>query len=169
MRFVQVTTALLVIVLVSGLAFVDASAQPNLKEILQERYAAMKAAMADRDTSAMAGLLSSDFISIDITGKTETADQMIAGVNGLTPDPNKTSSTTLISMIQVGGTATVEQRHEMHSLKSGPDRIFHQVELVTLSTDMWIELKDVWLISKTMTDDLTYSVDGKVVVHKVRQ
>jgi hypothetical protein len=144
-------------------------AQTNLKATLEARYAAMKAAMTTHDGSALSKLLAPDFASVDVSGNAQSADQMIAEVGALKPDPNKTSTTTLTTVSQVGDTATVEQRYEMHTIKAGPDGVSHKIDLVALSTDTWIHPKGVWLLSKTMTDELTYSVDGKIVARKSRQ
>src|SRR5437870_1802713 len=73
------------------------SADDSLREALQSRYTAMKAAMAAHDGAAMAAILAPNFVSVDLSGHSETAFQMIAEVNGLKPDPNKSSTTTLVS------------------------------------------------------------------------
>jgi hypothetical protein len=82
------------------------SADATLKTALESRYAAMKKAMAAHDGPAIAAILAPDFMSVDVTGQSETAAQMIAEVNGLKPDPNKSSATTLISIKQVANAVT---------------------------------------------------------------
>jgi len=146
-----------------------APAEPALKILLEGRYAAMKAAVDAHDSDAMSALLSRDFTSIEISGETRRADDLIAEMGGMKPDSNKTSKTTLTSVLQDGDTATVHQRYEMHTVKSGPDGVAHKVDLVALSTDTWIETRNAWLMSKTVTNEITYSVDGRVVVHKTAE
>jgi hypothetical protein len=172
MRHTKVATALLgagSLILSTLVAFDAASGEGDLKATLEARYAAMKAAMAAHDDAAVSALLAPGFASVDVTGSVETADQMIAEVDTLQPDPNKTSTTMLTSVKQAGDTATVEQRYEMRTVRMGPDGASHKVDLVTLSTDTWVSQKGVWLLSKTVTDELTYSVDGNVTAHRARR
>ena len=49
----------------------------DLRTVLEGRYAALKAAMAARNETAIASLLSPDFASEDVSGKVENASQMI--------------------------------------------------------------------------------------------
>jgi hypothetical protein len=141
----------------------------DLKSVLQARYAEMKAAMAAHNDAAVAAILAPGFISIDTSGQSEGASQMISEVDRLQPDPNKTSTTTLESVTQHGDTAMVEQRYDMRTTKTGPDGVHHKVELITRSTDTWVKPKATWLLQKTVTNELSYYVDGAVVAHKARQ
>jgi ketosteroid isomerase-like protein len=143
-----------------------ASAEPALKAVFQGRYADMKAAMAAHDANAIAALLSPDFISVDVSGKGEAAAKMIADVNALKPDSNKTSQTTILSVADDGATATVRQRYDMHTVKAGMDGVAHEIDLAALSTDTWVKDKGAWLLSRTETNELTYSIDGKIVAHR---
>ncbi len=143
-------------------------ADDSLKDTLQARYAAMKAAMAAHDATAITAILAPGFTSIDVLGQSEAAPQMIAEVNGLKPDPNKVSTTTLMSVSPAASAVTVEQRYDMKTIKAGADGVAHNVELVTLSTDTWVRPANVWLIGRTVTDELSYFVDGQLVGHKVK-
>lgn len=102
-------------------------------------------------------------------GNNESARRMIAEVDALDPDPNRTSTTMLTSVKQAGDTTTVKQRYMMRTVKTGTDGAPHEILLITLSTDTWIRPKGVWLLAKTVTDELTYSVDGNVVAHRTGQ
>jgi hypothetical protein len=42
------------------------------------------------------------------------------------------------------------------------------VELVTLSTDTWIKSEGTWLMRRTVTNQLDYKIDGRLVAHKDR-
>jgi len=141
--------------------------QPDLKATLDARYAAMKAAMAAHDHAALSALLAPGFTSIDVSGNVETANNMIADVDALKPDPNKTSVTTLLSVKASGDKAMVDQRYEMHTVKAGANGASQRIELVTLSADMWVNQDGGWRLGRTVTKELSYSVDGKVVAHKV--
>lgn len=143
-----------------------ASADPALNAEFQGRYADMKVAMGAHDANAIAALLSPDFISIDVSGKPEAAAEMIAEVNAMKPDPNKTSQTTIVSAVADGAKATVRQQYDMHTVRAGPDGGAHRVDLTTLSTDTWVKSQSGWLLSKTVTNELTYSIDGKIVTRR---
>jgi hypothetical protein len=42
------------------------------------------------------------------------------------------------------------------------------VELVTLSTDTWIKSGEAWLLRRTVTKQLDYKIDGRLIAHKER-
>ena len=138
----------------------------DTKVDLHSRYDTLKAAMAAHDGAAIQALLTPDFKSIDVTGQTENTAQMIAEVEALKPDPNKTSRTTLLSVAVSGSVANVEQRYEMNTQKVGTDGQIHAVKLTTQSHDIWNMSGANWLISSTQTEQMDYAVDGKVVMHK---
>ena len=142
------------------------AADDPLRAALQLRYAAMKAAMAAHDGSGIAAILAPNFVSIDVTGQFETASQMIAEVNALKPDPNKSSETTLIFVVPEAKAATVKQRYDMKTVGTAADGSQHHFELVTLSTDTWIKPANAWLMERTVTNDVSMFTDGKLVTHK---
>jgi hypothetical protein len=138
-----------------------------LRGTLEKRYAAMKMAMAAKDEKAISSLLAPDFVSVDISGQTEDVSQMIKDVVAAPADPNKTSMTTLLEIKTDANKASVEQRYEMKTKKNGPDGVAHDIDLTTLSSDTWVNLKGTWLIQRTETKQMDESVDGKIVLHKV--
>jgi len=144
-------------------------APEDLKAALQARYAALDAAMNAHDDSAIAAILAPDFTSVDVSGRTETAARMIDEVDRLEPDPNMTSTTTLDELSRQGDTVIVQQRFDMRTTKAGPDGARRKVELDTLSTDTWVKPQAVWLIQRTMTNELSYFVDGVMVANKMRR
>lgn len=128
----------------------------------------MKAATAAHDGSAISSLLAPDFVSLDVSGQSETASQMIAEVSALKPDPNKVSTTTLVSLNPVGNAVTAEQQYDMKTVRVGADGVAHQVRLVTLSTDTWVNSGSSWLLQRTVTDDMSLFRDGQLVAHKAK-
>jgi hypothetical protein len=85
-------------------------ADDSLRSALESRYAAMKAAMAAHDSAAIAAIFAPDFASVDVSGQSKGASQVIADVTALKPDPNRSSETTLISIVPAAEAVTVEQR-----------------------------------------------------------
>ncbi len=140
----------------------------ELRTLLEGRYAALKVAMAARNENEIVSLLSPDFVSEDLSGKVSTASQMIQQVKALPQDPNKVSKTTLLSIRPEGGVAVVEQRYDMKTKKISADGAKRDAGMTTLSTDTWIMVNGTWLLQRTVTNQLDFSLDGQAVAHKVR-
>lgn len=128
----------------------------------------MKAAAKKHDDAALKAILAPGFQSIDVTGKTIDADGMIAELHALKPDPNRTSTTTVLSVTASGSDAIVQQRYDMKTTKSGPLGDKHALEMTATSTDTWTLVNGAWLLAKTQTDDFDYYVDGHSVMHRTR-
>ncbi len=139
-----------------------------LRQVFEGRYASMKSAMADRDGKAVSLLLAPDFTSIDVSGQSTNATQMIQELNTLPKDPLKISNTKLLSIKVSDKIALIDQRYEMKSKKIGPDSSKRDIELVTVSTDTWINSNGVWLVQRTMTNQVDYFVNGQLTIHKIR-
>jgi hypothetical protein len=93
---------------------------------------------------------------------------VIADLNAVKPDPNKTSETTLISITPAANSLTVEQRYDMKTVRIAADGTQHNMELVSLSTDSWVKPADVWLIQRTVMNELSFFNDGQLVAHKLK-
>jgi len=157
-------------VLISGAALTVAAASPpppkDLAPIFQVHYSSMKAAIAARDAKALASLLAPGFVSEDVDSHTEDANAMIRQVSGMPIDPNKASDTVIESVDLAGDTAIVRQRYHMTTTKIASGAPPKSIDLVTWSTDTWINIENTWLIQKTVTNRLEYKVDGRLVAHK---
>ena len=123
--------------------------------------------MAARDGKALSEILATDFISEDASGQKENAGTMIQGVLALPKDPLKVSNTTILSIKVNEASATVDQRYDMKTTKTEPGGDKRDVELISVSTDTWIKSKDTWLLQRTVTNQMDYSVNGKLLIHKV--
>jgi len=151
-----------------GIAAAQA-ADNKLRTVLEGRYAAMKSAMANRDAKEVAALLAPNFVSIDVSGNEKTGDQMIESVKALPVNLNRVSNTTLVSIESSGNKAVVKQRYDMKTVRVATDGAKQEVELTTLSTDVWILTHGTWFLQQTVTDQMDALVDGKSMVHKVRK
>jgi len=145
----------------------QANSDDTVRPVFEDRYAAMKSAMAARDGKAISQILAPDFISEDVSGQKENADTMIQEVLALPKDPLKVSNTTILSIKANAESATVDQRYDMKTTKAGPDGNKRDVELIAVSTDTWIKSKDSWLLQRTVTNQMDYSANGKLLIHKV--
>ncbi len=141
----------------------------NVRAALEARYNAMKSAMAARNGGAIVAMLTPDFSSVDVSGRSESGPEMIEEVSHLPPDPNKVSATTLISVAEAQNTATVEQRYDMHTVRVAADGSAHNIELITLSTDTWVSNHGTWLLARTVTNEMTLYRDGQITIHRVKQ
>lgn len=144
------------------------AADDSLRAALQSRYAELKVATAARDAAALAAIFAPDFVSVEVSGQSRGASQVIAELNAVKPDPNKTSETTLITITPGASAVTVEQRYDMKSVRTAADGTQHNIELVALSTDSWIKPGDVWLIQRTVTHELAVFDGGKLIMHKLK-
>jgi len=170
-RALLTAVSVVVVLLTSpGRGWAEPALTPDsVKKALETRYAALKPAMAERDRSAMAALMTADFVSEDVSGKTTTFDQMVLELAQVPKDPSRSSDTTVLAVKLTGDTATVRQRYHMSSTKLGPDAATKQaIEMDTLSTDTWVQTNGVWLMKRTVTEEVNYRVDGRLVVHRER-
>jgi hypothetical protein len=153
--------------LITGAPLAAQGGASDLRAKLSARYAEMKLAMARKDEVAIRSLLTPDFLSVDVEGKSEDAALLVKQVLALTSDPSRQSQTTLISVAATGNLAVVEQRYDMKKTAIGADGSRKSVALTTVSSDTWSGENGVWRLARTATKQLDYSIDGITVVHKV--
>ena len=160
--------------LVALIFFVTASSsaadfdQP-LKTTLEGRYKRLEVAMASRDVAAIRALLTPAFVSEDVDGNKHDADAMMREIAGLPIDPNTASETTLVSVENHGDSAVVIQRYHMTATRAGQDGSPKRIDLVTISRDSWKRGADgTWLMGTTITQQLDYMINDKLVAHKER-
>jgi Domain of unknown function (DUF4440) len=139
----------------------------SLRSILETQYAVMKSAMTAKDEQGIRALLSPDFVSTDVSGKQEGAAQMILEVKTLPADPQRVSATRLEKITETIDGAQIEQRYEVKTKKSSPDGTLHDIELITLSTDNWINDNGAWRLRSTTTHQMDFFVDDRNVLHRV--
>ena len=89
-------------------------AHDPLRTELDACYAAMREAMASGRREAIAALLTSGFVSVDVRGKKSTGDQMIDSVLRLRIDRSRrTATTTLVDIEASANAARVLQHYAM--------------------------------------------------------
>ncbi|HEX4552994.1 MAG TPA: DUF4440 domain-containing protein [Xanthobacteraceae bacterium] len=144
------------------------AAEPDLQPRLEAQYAALKAAMAARDSNAISTLLTPDFVSVDLSNQSKDATKMIEEAAALPVDPNKNSHTALTNVSRNGDTAVVAQRYDMTTKKVGRDGNMQDIQITTLSTDTWINSNGFWRLKRSITNQLDVAINGQAVIHKVR-
>ena len=154
-RFIAVATLLL------GSAPLLADAQADLTT----RYAALKAAMDEREDKPIKAILTKDFHSTDIQGEVRNADEMIAGLAMIPDDPAMKSETTLLSVTVDGASAKVSQRRNTSMNRQGRDGATHAIELINQSDDVWVQANGQWLLKSSETQEMTFKRDGVEMRH----
>jgi hypothetical protein len=121
-----------------------------LRSALDARYAAMRDAMASGQRDAIAALLTSEFVSVNVRGIQTTAVEMIKLVLSLHIDRSKRTATTkLVGIEESAGVARVLQHYAMTTTENvGPAM---PKNLQTLSEDTWVNSDGTWLLAKTLT------------------
>ncbi|HEX3467029.1 MAG TPA: nuclear transport factor 2 family protein [Candidatus Elarobacter sp.] len=120
-----------------------------LRKTLDERYFALRLAMASHDRQAIMHVLTPDFVSEDLDGRTSGAASMIENVTALQIDRSKRSvETTVTSIDQAGDVATVIQRYSMTTSEVSaavPSALW------TESCDVWRAVGTEWRLASTTT------------------
>ena len=130
-----------------------------LRPVLDERYAAMRRAMAARDRDAILALLTDDFVSEDLAGRTVTGPHMADVVIALEIDRSqRTAVTTLTSVAAHGDEATVQQRYHMTTTERKPNL---PEALWTESCDRWRRSGDMWLLARSTTEKRELVKNGR--------
>ena len=132
---------------------------------LTARYAALKAAMDDREDKPIKAFLTKDFHATDLQGEVHNADEMIAGLAMIPDDPAMKSETTILGVAVDGATAKVSQKRDTNMSRQGRDGATHAIEMISQSDDVWVQSKGVWLLQSTETQDMTFKRDGVEMRH----
>jgi ketosteroid isomerase-like protein len=131
----------------------------ELRPVLDERYAAMRRAMAARDRDAILALLTDDFVSEDLEGRTTAGPAMADAVVALEIDRSqRTAVTTLTSIAVDGDEAAVQQRYHMTTTERKPNL---PEALWTESRDVWRRFGDTWLLARTTTEKREIVKNGR--------
>jgi ketosteroid isomerase-like protein len=165
----MVRFALLAHLLISTIMVGSAlAAEPDLQPRLEAQYGALRAAMAARDSNAIAALLTPDFVSVESSNQSKDATKMIEETASSPVDPNKDSHTTLTDVNRNGDMAIVEQRYDMTTKAIGRDGTMQDIKITTLSTDTWVNSNGVWRLKRSVTNQLDVGINGQAIIHKVR-
>lgn len=160
MRTLLPLTAAVVVMASTVPALADAAAD------FAPRYAALKAAMDDRDDKAIKKLLTKDFEATDIQGEKRDADDMIAGLAMMPVDPSIQTEVTVVSATVDGAMAKVVTKRTTKGSRQGQDGTVHKGEFVTVSNDVWVDAGGgKWLLKSTETQEVTIFRDGVQVRH----
>ncbi|MDE2419965.1 MAG: nuclear transport factor 2 family protein [Gammaproteobacteria bacterium] len=137
------------------------------KQVFENLYANFKSAIKNKDETALQASLAPDFVSEDISGNTKSSQQMIAEISNLPNDPNKISKTTILSVSIKGNTAKITQKYKMNTLKISSNGNLMPAQLIAISDDTWTKSHGIWLMKKTVTKQLDYSLGNQIIMHKV--
>lgn len=121
-----------------------------LRPTLDQRYLALRAAMASGNADEIGAILAPQFASVDVRGNETTAEQMINSVLNLQIDRSKGQvATTLVTVEAHHDIARVLQHYSMTTTPDAPKSMPRKLQ--TLSADTWREVNGEWRLSKTRT------------------
>ncbi|HEV2642101.1 MAG TPA: nuclear transport factor 2 family protein [Candidatus Elarobacter sp.] len=127
--------------------------------MLDERYLAMRHAMAAGDRDAILALLTGDFVSEDLDGRTRTGLGMADAVAALDIDRSQRTAVTTLTFIAVeGDEAVVRQRYQMTTTERNP---YLPEALWTQSCDRWRRVGDTWLLARSTTEKREIVKNGR--------
>ncbi|MEO7383936.1 MAG: DUF4440 domain-containing protein [Novosphingobium sp.] len=147
--------------LLLGSAPLFADAQTDLTA----RYAALRAAMDEREDKPIKAQLTKDFHSTDLQGEVRDADDMIAALAMIPVGPEIKSETKLLSVAVDGTSAKVMQNTSMAMRRQGRDGAMHAGEFSTLAEDVWVQQGGKWLLKSSEAQEITIKRDGVEVRH----
>jgi hypothetical protein len=145
-----------------------ASVAPT-RQGFEKLYAAIHVTNERKDRVGYASFLAPDFASEDTSGHVASKEDALAALEALSPDPIRKSHTTVLSVHSDGQTAAVTQRFRMTTKRPATGGRVESVELDALSDDTWVKTGSGWKISRTVTRQVDFIVDGRTVMHKVHQ
>jgi len=126
-------------------------------------YMALRIAMDSRDPTAIRAMLTDDFRSVDISGKSEMADEMIGQLAAVPFDPSRPRKTTVISVAKNGPLSQVVQGYATRLKKIGSDGAIHELSINARSNDTWRQVAGKWLLAKTVTRAMSVTLDGAII------
>jgi ketosteroid isomerase-like protein len=130
-----------------------------LRPTLDERYLAMRRAMAHGNRDAILAMVTADFVSEDLDGRRIDGAAMADAVLRLTIDRSKRTAETTITAIDVSGDeATVVQRYAMTTTER---RIGLPEALWTESIDCWRAETGSWRLARSTTQALEVQIAGR--------
>ncbi len=132
-------------------------------------YSQLEIAKLKRDVKAFHKILSPNFTSEGTSGNIINADQMLSGLPNSVIDPDKKSSTAILSVSNQGDTAFVKQKYIENTREKNVDGSYRYIELVAIYNDTWEVVNGKWRLLKSVNQEVTFSVDGRKVNHFIHK
>lgn len=151
-----------------------ALAQEDAKAAFQARYAELRTAMEAHDAAKVSALIAPDYQMTDINGQVRDFAAVMERMNrmrqgaGAGAGGERKANTTVLSATITGDSAQVEQRFEGGGKRTGDDGEEHTMEMIVLSSDVWVKKGDAWLLQKSDQKDLTIKRDGEEFLHQAK-
>ena len=131
--------------------------------VFSQQYLNMRVAMDSRDPNQIKALLTPDFVSTDVAGKTQDGAAMIAELIAAPIPSTRERKTVIDSVASHGDLADVGQHYEASWTKTGPDGAQRRYHLLAHSHDQWQRRDHVWRLRVTTTDSMHVEIDYRVV------
>jgi len=125
--------------------------------------------LGQRDHDKMLAFLAPNFVSIDLSDKTETAGKMLTDIESVpkTAEP-RPRMTTVLSAFGDGKVEQVEQSYHHIKVVTDGAGVQTRLEFNTRSHDTWEFIGGKWLLKSTRTDEVETKMDGVEILHQKR-
>jgi Domain of unknown function (DUF4440) len=127
---------------------------------MQEEYNRLTAALRAHNELALTAYLTPDFVSTDVRGRSENAEQMLSRI-GSRPKA-RIQTTTVLSVREVGKLFSVRRKslEAVEAIDGGKRRT---LATRTFFSDTWIDSDGAWLLRRSRVDSIETYVDGRSV------
>lgn len=138
-------------------------AQPDLNGDFDGRYAELSAAMLDKDSTKLGQLLTPEFETTDLNGKTSGRSEVLARLANMQAEDSFKPSIKVLSVKLAGNSAAVESQMSADITQADQSGAQITLNVAVVADDTWIKHADTWLLQKTVQKGLIVSRDGEVV------
>lgn len=143
-----------------------AQAQNDPKALFSARYGELRTAMAAGDTSGIAQLVTPDYSMTDIRGESHDAAGLAVLAQRMQGGSDRKIESEVLKVALTGAQAAVEHKTSTSLTRSGPDGQPHQLQMIVVSDDSWVQVNNTWLLRTSVQKDLTVLRDGAEFFHQ---
>ena len=148
------------------------TADEQLYALLERKYSRLELFALTGESQGAARVLAPGFIIENVDGTTENADQFLSEGLPIRGQNRKggESEMRLLSIERRGNTAIVAVQHQMKATRAEPvTGAPQEVRQTTKSTDRWMFFNGDWLLTRSVTIEASYCVEGKEVRHELHR
>lgn len=145
-----------------------ATEQPASREVIAQLQAMNDADCAtskSADWDAFAKTLAPEFTDIDVIGKKQAREALIADLKATPPDAKVTACSTKVDKVTREGDRYFLYGDYSEQGEQGPKHSTYRI--VSRIRDSWKRAGNTWLQTESRTYEMTIWVSGKMVEHRV--
>lgn len=140
------------------------------QKLFTQQYAALQAAISQRNMRALSIMLTPDFVAYDINGLPTDGQRFMADVAAMPDDPSRVLATQLLT-VNIGAdnnTARVVHKDTVQMRDHDATGRTRTLNMIAINTDDWIKVYQLWLLRHRETAVYDVFVDGKQTDHRLR-